>query len=706
MELNSTNETMHNNFQNVKNFTAEVSAITFQMFSSMIYQHKKDAFVREVISNAVDSHMEAGTDRPVRIVLPNYSSPFFIVEDFGIGMTEQDFDEIYTCYTKSTKRESNLGIGGFGVGSKSPFAYTNSFHVRIRKNGIEIMFTAFQNEQSEPSFTKQYERVTTEPDGVMVKVPVKQYDFMEIADLTAYYLSFFNMEFDVVSDGTFAYKYEGVAKDLEERGYALRPLQGYYGNRRSNVIIVMGGVPYEYQFDYESLDAVDRSLLQTQKIFVKFNIGDLKVALSRESLSLDENTAKLVKDRIIEIAKQLVEHLQEEVEAHSTVMEAMQFVHKKYGTYGFVWTKFTFRGNKMHPHRTFAKNAGLGIYQEYNNRAKYLNSLPSRQALLEAKNRGVEVHVVYRADEKHTKAIQNYSKKLCRNGHHRMVYYVREGVVSPTRLKRLKSLFDSVGAVYHTTEELKQRFTDPRVYNAPGTKRTRIGQEKVRGVSLKITGNNGATKLSSSIIDVSDDSVLFLRADSNMFDNVMYRYTGVLSVISGLLGEENSYMPIRIIREQSQNTKKLEKNGVQTISEIVEEYEHELNQQLIVAFCKLHSTDDTLQFIRLTDDQTDRTFLDSVFEKAKGTSGLYPDLDRVPFTIFPSTKEFISKLDRLDTLKKQFVTRYPLFHLWEDTYRWNHDDNVKQELITYINEKYHNEQQQKQTAGLDYSMAA
>ena len=164
-------------------------------------------------------------------------------------------------------------------------------------------------------------------------------------------------------------------------------------------------------------------------------------------------------------------------------------------------------------------------------------------------------------------------------------------------------------------------------------------------------------------------------------------------------------MPIRIIREQSQNVKKLEKNGVQTISEIVEEYEHELNQKLIVAFCKMHSTDDTLQFIRLTDDQTDRDFLDSVFEKAKEATGLYPNTRAAPFTIFPSTAEFISKLDRLDTLKKNFVAKYPLYNLWENAYRWNHDDNAKQELIAYINAKYHN-QQKEQTVGFDYSLAA
>ena len=63
------------------------------LLSSNLYSNPEKSFIREIVSNAWDSHVEAGTtDTPVII----------------------RFKEVYCNIGSSTKRESNELIGGFG----------------------------------------------------------------------------------------------------------------------------------------------------------------------------------------------------------------------------------------------------------------------------------------------------------------------------------------------------------------------------------------------------------------------------------------------------------------------------------------------------------------------------------------------------------------------------------------------------------------
>jgi hypothetical protein len=710
MELNTANTTMKNNFQNAKAFTAEVSAVTFQMFSSMIYQHKKAAFVRELVSNAVDSHIEAGIDTPIKVTLPNYGNPYFIVEDFGVGLDEEAFESIYTCYTKSTKRNSNLGIGGFGVGSKSPFAYTNSFQIRIRKNGVEVTFNAFQNENSEPAFAKLHERSTDEPNGVLVKVPVQQRDFQEIADLTAYYLSFFEMKFDVQSDGTFELEYKGIPEDLNERDYALRPLtsRGYGYRSRSNVLIVMGGVPYDYDHNFNSLDSIDRQVLGSQQIFLKFGIGELKVALSRESLSLDENTAQTVTDRLSKIAATLIEHLQEEVDAQESVIAATKFVWQKYGSYGFAFNKFTYKGKKLRPNRTLPKLKSVGLFRGYNNRASAIGKLSLKEII----NEGARLSFVYQADEKHTKAIQKYGKMVARENYKSLVFYYRDGVLSPHMVERFKSLFSGLNVEFHTTEELKLKYTDPslRAKVASG-KRTRIGDEKAWGVSWVIKGH-AYQYTGREVIDLSDDDVVFLYADDTEFENIPHSYKASLIALSVLLGDEGSKQPIRVIRKNSQNATKLEKNEVQNAREFIRDFSQELNNALAGSACSRHLDnkgqlqDDVL---RLMEESNDDMF-DDQFQKIKKYAKHQIDDsvfgDFVPFDVFDETKKIVTLAGEFKELKEKAKEKYKILSSYDGYYFNRISKEVYPDLLDFINFQHERLQNQKNAGILDLSLAA
>lgn len=118
-------------------FKIKASRASFQILSSGLYSNKIRAIIRELCCNAHDAHKSAGTqDTPFEISLPSTFSPVLVIKDFGTGLSHEDVMTIYTTYFESTKNNSNDFIGQLGLGSKSPFSYTNQFLVESRHEGV------------------------------------------------------------------------------------------------------------------------------------------------------------------------------------------------------------------------------------------------------------------------------------------------------------------------------------------------------------------------------------------------------------------------------------------------------------------------------------------------------------------------------------------------------------------------------------------
>lgn len=93
-----------------------------------MYSSPLDAAIRETISNALD----ASPDYVDAQITP---SGVFTVCDHGPGMDEEKLANVYTQYGVSDKRGSDDTIGAFGLGAKSPLAYTDTFYVVTKATG-------------------------------------------------------------------------------------------------------------------------------------------------------------------------------------------------------------------------------------------------------------------------------------------------------------------------------------------------------------------------------------------------------------------------------------------------------------------------------------------------------------------------------------------------------------------------------------------
>lgn len=154
-------------------FSVSDDPMFFQMLSSTLYTRQTEAMVRETICNAWDAHIEAGKeDVPIQITL---DKDFLTIRDFGPGIPHDKIKPIYLIYGKSTKADSSNQTGGFGLGCKAPFAYTDHFEVRSYHAGTCTIYTmskASLEHGGRPAASVVTSIPTTET-GLQVRIPLK-----------------------------------------------------------------------------------------------------------------------------------------------------------------------------------------------------------------------------------------------------------------------------------------------------------------------------------------------------------------------------------------------------------------------------------------------------------------------------------------------------------------------------------------------------
>lgn len=148
-------------------------AALMHILSATLYTHPKLASVREVICNGWDAHISSNkTDVALEITSAN---GMLKVRDFGTGIPHDKIGLIYGTYGKSTKRDDKTLTGGFGLGSKAPFAYTDNFEVVSHCEGVKTVYRVSKSSMErggKPSINKIVAVPTTE-SGIEVSMAIK-----------------------------------------------------------------------------------------------------------------------------------------------------------------------------------------------------------------------------------------------------------------------------------------------------------------------------------------------------------------------------------------------------------------------------------------------------------------------------------------------------------------------------------------------------
>lgn len=309
-------------------FSIAASAKAFEVLSSNLYQNKILAVIREITCNAADAHKAAGVPLSKIVVsLPSYTAPRFSVRDFGSGLSHDDVLQLYTTYFQSTKDGSNDMIGGFGLGSKSPFAVSDQFTVTSWFNGIKSTYIMYKD-AGMPHVNVISQTPSSEPSGLEVMLAVAK----DIENWRTEATKFFAWWPELPDVRGVSIPRVFVPSNIVVQspdtvdGYpawAIFSTQDYGSAPR----VFMGLVPYALNLSaVPGLPSDVNSLFSSLNMVLTFPVGALSINPSRETLSYDKTTCDKIVDALKTIAANLLKETNNALASQPTLYAARQYV--------------------------------------------------------------------------------------------------------------------------------------------------------------------------------------------------------------------------------------------------------------------------------------------------------------------------------------------------------------------------------------------
>lgn len=332
MKLHTTKtEIERGGVQAESSFTIKTNALSFSILSSGLYTDPEMAIVRELSCNAYDAHVAAGNEvTPFEIHLPNELEPFLSIKDYGTGLSDEDIQGalipvmeenengemvnstnadgeqifkraggLYTTYFDSTKTDSNDYIGALGLGSKSPFSYSNAFEVISRYKGKKRTYAIFLNEEGIPTVARMGTIDTDEHSGLEVKIAIEAQHFYKFKEKVASALKFFPVKPKVT--GALDFEFDKLPKyRIQTDNWMLSSIERYGS---SSMTAVQGNVAYRVSLE-QLRKAVTKELYEfagRANIIMFFDIGELEVSANREEIRYDEKSVEAMANRIEKI---------------------------------------------------------------------------------------------------------------------------------------------------------------------------------------------------------------------------------------------------------------------------------------------------------------------------------------------------------------------------------------------------------------------
>lgn len=306
------------------------------------YNSPELATLREWVSNAHDSHVEAGVKTPVKVTLPSRFSQNLIVEDFGVGMSYDQVRNVYASFLNSTKSGDNFGIGGFGIGGKSALAISDQYTMVAVKDGLKNVFVFERSSKGGLSVKAVVrDKPTDEGNGVKVTVVASNgWNFSEhqinevLNGWRPEEVELVNGNFTSVFTDAIEFEH-GVIKSeiIDGKG----TVSTRYGYRSPKTRVLVGPVSYPMpdkvhqtlrtHDNYEYAKFIDAT---RGEFALKMNIGDVTFPSSREVIEPSaENTEAIVK-----ALKDFVSEVQGYIDAKTknlkTIEEAYAFGHSPF----------------------------------------------------------------------------------------------------------------------------------------------------------------------------------------------------------------------------------------------------------------------------------------------------------------------------------------------------------------------------------------
>lgn len=254
-----------------------------------LYSDKVLAVIREYSANAWDAHLEAGIgDKPISVTLPTNSSQTLTIRDFGAGLSQDAVFNVYAKYGRSTKRGNDGTVGMLGIGSKSGFAYSDSFSITSWNGGKKMIYSAILDKTEKGYISLLYTGDCDPAEtGIQIQIPVAEKDIPEFHEKAKELFRYFRPRPTIninlpVATGEMVLK-NGVI----------------YEEDTGEWVALMGCVPYKVDLSQviehvtaNSTGAAEYLRRISGALF--FEIGDIQISASREYLKYSDKTREVL----------------------------------------------------------------------------------------------------------------------------------------------------------------------------------------------------------------------------------------------------------------------------------------------------------------------------------------------------------------------------------------------------------------------------
>lgn len=301
--------------ENTVSIATEDTDFIVGLLTTKLYSDPITSFIREIASNAEDSHTEAGIDKPIIVELGEELDGTYYcrIQDFGTGISPEKATTIYAKLGKSTRNESNNFIGGFGIGKFSSLAYSKGAPVHITSihEGTKYSYVMYQD-GPKIKLDLLYSSPTEEHNGVEIKVSIKEIEIEEFAKKITSNLPFFNNVYFSTNFSDSAYKItihnsirqKELFEDIQIKKFKNFSIMGTGSKNHSlprNVYLraVLGKVIYKIDTDNIPYSLYHKAINHSNRaLILNFEVGELDVSPNREALVYSDKTIKAIEEKM------------------------------------------------------------------------------------------------------------------------------------------------------------------------------------------------------------------------------------------------------------------------------------------------------------------------------------------------------------------------------------------------------------------------
>lgn len=307
-------------------FGVKDASLIFDMLCTKLYKDARTTMVQEYMCNARDAHREIDSDRPIEVTLPTALFPYLSIRDYGPGISKERMSEVFIFLGESTKSSSDKQTGGFGIGAKIAWAYTDSFTIITVVDGVRSEYLAFMGDGNIGALASIEESETEEENGTTIRIKIDKYDFSYINKAVDRMCFFWKVQ-PIVHNRDAGSDYEPYIHTGDSMCRMQCP---NFISTGTAPIVVVDGVPY-------TVSDIQQNMPNFQYYYSHYAVpvffvgnSDVDLAVNRENIRWTERT-KAALTEIYEEHLQVVQQEVEKLKGFSTLSDLIEQGHKLSG---------------------------------------------------------------------------------------------------------------------------------------------------------------------------------------------------------------------------------------------------------------------------------------------------------------------------------------------------------------------------------------